>query len=612
MNTVIAVSSRDKRPKDEEYVEQKKDKNIFLWSAQEIEYIERLIAQVGSAAKYQLYSIIFANKKQKSLGIPCPAIKGKIAGNTFYTFLISAKQLLKYAYVHHRELTGIIETSQVYQRMLRQKKLKDIATFVDRKDGYFPNSIIVNFSKEPGWDPAPLRDKEKTQAPIGDTAVGHLRLPEYFGSAWVIDGQHRLYGAAQAKTDVLVPVLAFVNMEQIEQANLFVEINKEQTAVPANLLWDLYSDIYRDSSDEKQKFLYQIAETAKRLNSIGPLEGCIDIPSAPATGNIELTLTTICEAIKRLSPCWDYFVHSTYESRTLENVSRIINTYFEVLESLWPEDWGKGSGVLLTNGGFGVLTLIFRDILNHIAYKYGVKRTGTPGILQAHKVKEFKQLLETYLKPVIEYLKTDGELQKTIRKTTGRGLQNDIAGILELKIQDFVRDFSSPLIDLVPKIPSEKEPPVISIIEDKSRLAEKSLRDFVLENLKRAYGSSSNQWWKQGLPGDIKQAADDRWSAEVKRIPYLQQQKVTNEEKFAYLDLGQLMNTIIYGQNWDLAFKDVFGEKANLQRRIQDVMVLRNPSTHGRKIDDQHILDGTASLRWLSKCIGEPDLNPYT
>ena len=251
INLVVAISSQEKRPVDYDYAKEIRNKNIFLWSAKEIEYIESLTKQVGPAAKYQLYSILFAGKKQKSLKGTCLAIKGKLAGHPFYTFLIPAKKLLKYAYVHHRELTGIIEASQVYQRMLREAKLRKIAKFVDTGGGFFPNSIIVNFSNK-----KPLRFD--TKEALDDISMGTLHLPGFFGSAWIIDGQHRLYGVARAEMDVMVPVLAFENIGQIEQTNLFVDINEQQTSVPKNLLWDIYSDIYCDSSDDKQKFLYQV------------------------------------------------------------------------------------------------------------------------------------------------------------------------------------------------------------------------------------------------------------------------------------------------------------------------------------------------------------------
>jgi len=407
INVVVVVSSEDKRGVDETYAAEVRTKNTFLWSARELHYIERLIQQVGPAAKYQIYSLIFAGKKQSTLRRDCPAIRGKIGGHVFYTFLLPAKELLKYAYVHHRDLAGIVEASDVYQRMLKRDKLRKIARFIELEGGYFPNSIIVNFTKPLHWSKKESFDNEIT--------IGMLRLPEYFGSAWVIDGQHRLYGVARANRDILFPILAFQNIDQLDQANLFVEINERQTKVPKDLLWDLYSDIYRDSADERQKLLFQIAETAKNMEGDGPLKGYIEIPSISAERPVKLSLTTVCSTIEKFSP-WDKFKHPADESRTPENAAGILNSYFEILRELWPEDWAKGSkSILLSNNGFGVFTMVLHDIVNHMVYKHW------GNLLQPAKTAQLKELLRNaYLGPVVQYLKSDEGAQKSIRRATGR------------------------------------------------------------------------------------------------------------------------------------------------------------------------------------------------
>jgi DNA sulfur modification protein DndB len=598
INIIVAISSQDKRPVDEEYVIKKKDKNIYLWSAREIKYIEDLVKQVGSSAKYQLYSVIFAGRRQSKLKLTYPAIRGKIGPDTFYTFLIPAKQLLKYSYIHHRHLTGIVEASQVYQRMLRDKKLKEIARFVDEEEGYFPNSIIVNFSEKLRWD--------KKESYNNNIAIGTVTLPEYFGCAWIIDGQHRLYGAARARGDVLLPVLAFENLKQLEQANLFVDINVKQTSVEKHLLWDLYSDIYKDSGDEKQKFLYQIAEVAKKLNDSGPLKGYIDIPSIPTNRPVKLSLTTICDTIQKYSP-WSHIKHPNDESKTPDNVARFITCYYTALKTLWPEDWAKGNkSVLLTNNGFGVFMMVFNDIINHIVYKEPKK-----SILQPHKIKEFEELLnKKYLKYVIENLKTDADMQKEIIRQTGRGPQSDNAAYLDTEINKFMPDFSPPRIGDMPANSLQKEAPAISSIEQKAQHTEPIFRAFVLEKLKNNYGG--DKWWKHGIPGGPKSKADKDWGNEIKRKPYLQREQEQNEKKFEFLGIGELKEIVIYGDNWDQIFQPIFLDKEGLERRIKDIMVLRNPTQHKRTVDDQDVADGISGLLWLSKCLTKPELNPYT
>lgn len=602
IHCIVAISSADKRAPDDKYIKENKDKNILLWSKTDIEYIEDLIRQVGFAAKYQLYSLIFKDRHQPSLRKYCPAIEGRIGGAKFYTFVISAKDMLKYAYVHHRDLTGIIEATQVYQRMLKHDKLKEIAKYIDLEDGYFPNSIIVNFSKKIGWEQLTMK---KT---YGDIRVGTIKLPEYYGSAWIIDGQHRLFGAARADKDVLVPVLAFENMDELEQANLFVHINEKQTKVPSDLMWDLYSDIYVNSTDERQRLLYQITETAKAMANSGPLSDYIDVPSKPVRSTTKLSFTTVCSTIQQYAP-WNHLKHPSDNNKTPENASRIVNSYYEVLKSLWPEDWNKGKkGSLLTNNGFGVLIMLLHDIISHMVYQQ------KQSYLIASNKNKFEDFIKTtYITPLIEYLKTDEKLQNEIRISNSRGGQSDCAALLDLKIQEFVLDYSPPRIGGLPDITKTKDTspisPTIPKIEKKAQEAEGYLRDYIYEKLKTNY--SGNQWWSQGIPGGLKQELDKSWNADIKRKPYLREDPEQNKRKFNKVGLGDMIAIVVYGNNWDPIFEPIFLDKANFERRIKDVMALRNPVSHIRQMDDQDVVDGIGGLLWLSNCIQDNQLNPY-
>jgi len=40
-------------------------------------------------------------------------------------------------------------------------------------------------------------------------------------------------------------------------------------------------------------------------------------------------------------------------------------------------------------------------------------------------------------------------------------------------------------------------------------------------------------------------------------------------------------------------------------------MVLRNPVSHARRMEDQDTIDGISGLLWVSHCIGNEELNPF-
>ena len=81
-----------------------------------------------------------------------------------------------------------------------------------------------------------------------------LHLPQTYRAAYVIDGQHRLYGYAdsdRAEKD-LIPVVAFYGLPDFEQVRLFMQINENQQAVPKNLRNTLNADLLWDSEDLRE------------------------------------------------------------------------------------------------------------------------------------------------------------------------------------------------------------------------------------------------------------------------------------------------------------------------------------------------------------------------
>lgn len=594
---VVALSSSEKREIDQRYVAAQRGKHVLLWSAQDISYVEQLVRQVSSAARYQLFSVIFGSMRRREERLKCPAVRGKVGGNYIYSFMLPAGELARFAYVHHRKLSGVADAARVYQRMLRSEKIRSIANFLC-EGGYFPNSVVVSFSKPVRWD-----QKES----IDHSALGTLTLPEYYGSAWIIDGQHRLYGAVQSRPDMLLPVLAFQNLGTREQANLFVEINRQQTPVPPDLLWDLYTEIYAGTPDRRQQKLLDISNTAKILAESGPLAGIVDIPSNPARGNVKLKMTTVCTTLQSYSP-WDLLRHPTNPDQNSENAARIIDCYYSALRELWPEEWGNESlGVVLSNNGFGVFIMVLSDILRHLVYK------ERRALLQQRQSQALTAAFrDQYLRPAVELLKQDvtsnrqRNLALEIRRKTGRGPQSTNAAMLDLAIRESIADFSPPRIETNPAPP--EVPPEPTSIHDKALRAEGTLRSYVMGALKEQYGDES--WWPNGVNAHLREEAQRAWTSEIRRQPYLASEEPSPERLFEFLGLGQVSEVVCKHANWEDVFKAVFIDKANFQRRVADVAALRNPVAHERTYNDVVFLDGTSSLVWLALTLGDPDLRP--
>ena len=187
--------------------------------------------------------------------IVIPALKGTMGGRDYYLFSIEPSTLLKIGFVLHR--TKVNDSmAPTYQRLLVPKRLNGITKFIN-DGGYFPNSIILNFT-EPNQNIKVQFDPIHKEA-ASNAEFGLLRIPNAYGIAYIIDGQHRVYGYSNSihKDTHTIPVVAFQNMLSEEQLKIFMEINENQKAVSKNLRLDLELDLFWTSPrlDSRMKAL---------------------------------------------------------------------------------------------------------------------------------------------------------------------------------------------------------------------------------------------------------------------------------------------------------------------------------------------------------------------
>jgi len=223
---------------------------IFHFNQDDFEYYEQITEHIGSAAKYQLFGKLFRGQKIPELKNRVPAIKGKMAsGHTFYSFSIEPEFLLKIGFILHRTKTNK-ETALAYQRLVKKARLNKIAKYIDG-GGYFPNSIIINIITK--GDKELQFDEGKKIKHDSYTKYGVLHLPQIYRGAFIIDGQHRLYGYSKTKSKShhTIPVVAFHNLPEDEQAHIFIDINQTQKSIPANLLASIMADFNWGSTNER-------------------------------------------------------------------------------------------------------------------------------------------------------------------------------------------------------------------------------------------------------------------------------------------------------------------------------------------------------------------------
>jgi DGQHR domain-containing protein len=202
------------------------------------------------------------------------AIKVTQNKKDFFVTSLNASTLKELAFVLKRDEDPI----KGFQRLLNQNRAKEIANYMDDKEGVIPSPLIL--SAQPNSE---MRYDEKTSK---------LTFKNSKNSFLVLDGQHRLYGMYLAKNDYEIPVIIFNNLKTSDEVNLFIDINTNQKGVPTTLLIDIKNLTGKeDKKEEKQRILFDL------MNNDSVLRGLMS-PTKSQLGKI--SKTTFNQATDRL------------------------------------------------------------------------------------------------------------------------------------------------------------------------------------------------------------------------------------------------------------------------------------------------------------------------
>jgi DNA sulfur modification protein DndB len=270
--------------------------DIVHMSDEVIDYYLALADHLGVAARFQLLGNLFAGQKIPNLNQEVVAIEASMGGHKYYSFSIEPDRLLKLGYILHRSKANS-SLMPTYQRLIKKTRLKNVTQFVD-SGGYFPNSLILSLEGGPRglqFDAFPKVN--------GQTRAGILHLPQTFRAAYVIDGQHRLYGysaSARAATD-LIPVVAFVSLSRSAQMRMFMDVNENQQAVPKNLRNTLNADLLYESEDLREQSKALKLVLAQRLgeDKVSPLYGRVQVGEDTKTPLRCLTIDAVARGLDR-------------------------------------------------------------------------------------------------------------------------------------------------------------------------------------------------------------------------------------------------------------------------------------------------------------------------
>lgn len=512
-----------------------------------IKYYEELVKHLGSCSRYQLLGSLFANTKIRGMDNRIPAIQGKMGGHTYYSFSIQPEILLKIGYVLHRNEANV-GAMPTYQRIIKKARLKAVHEFIESK-GFFPNSLLISIdTKNRRPMQFDLADKQGTD---GITKLGILHLPNLYRSAYIIDGQHRLYGYSDsryAKTNS-IPVVAFENMEQKEQVKLFMEINENQKQVSKNLRNTLNADLLwfsENPSERREALRSRIAQDLGDLNS-SPLMNRVIIGEDQSDDYRCITLEMICSAIKDSSFLTRYSKdhtpqeHGLFDLDNNDKTKTLLEKYlmgcFEYLKYLLPEEWErnpKHDGIILFNNGIGGFIRLFNDIAIEL------HNLGN----DPKKIDDFLEATQYYLDPLQDYFRgLTEEAKEELHKNYGGNGPKDYWRNLEKAIHSVREDFvPEGFIKYWEDHDKSHNEDCIRIIT----AVEADARRFIVSTLK---ANSSN--WIQDIPKSVFTEANK----EKSKHQYETGVELEIDEFFRMSDLCSIIQ---YGSNWSKYFEKVF------------------------------------------------------
>jgi len=519
---------------------------VKIMTEREIDYFSQLSEHLGRATRYQFLAEYLGGQKIPELRDQrVPAIRGKLGGRTFYSFVSNPDQLLKFCFVNHRTLADPTALP-TYQRLVKKSRLKAIGNFI-REGGFFPTNILINFDEKREFDRISKDDKN-------DVQFGMLHLPDKYKSAWIVDGQHRLYGYSVVDPKFgaqNLAVLAFEGLKREEEANLFVTINHEQKSVPRTLLDELDADLKWGSSIPAER----LASIGARIVQVlaervgGPVFRRVVAQGMKGDNVMCLTMPELKGGIVRsrliggLAQKRKMLVNgplsASTDHATVKRAADAIDLFFRSLRDANVSRWDAGrSGEFSTNVGLRALLLLFDALIRHAET---INKNFEPANATAAEIADEALSIA---KPLIAYLRlaTDEKFIERFGRKYGSGGPPEYYMEMAQIIWETNKKFDP--LGLQDHLAS-KDDTRVKNAESTIKFIEARATDLIVSHFKKLHGK--NYWNYVG-------------TKEMRVKAYERQQEQPPEEQLdpeAYLDFVDKKRIVEKSENWN-AFRPYF------------------------------------------------------
>jgi DNA sulfur modification protein DndB len=428
-----------------------------------------------------------------------------------------------------------------------------------------------------------------------------LHLPRKYKSAFIIDGQHRLYGYANSKykSTNSIPVVALVNIERSEQVRLFMQINENQKAVSKDLRNTLDADLLWESDNliEQTKALRSKIAINLGENRQSPFFGKISI------GEDKKIITTeyISLALNRsdfLGKVKKYEIEKlgTFYSGDIDKTYKCLSDFlfraFWYIKDRLIEIWEKDDNIIVINKGFYGITLLLNDLVNHLAKDEDITKMSSKEIFEA---------IKDQLDPVIHFYKQMDEATYNDLKNR-YGTPGDANYWRKLQIvtkEDYPDIEYKGLEEHLKREDKENNEKAFRLIRE---IESVFLKERIRSKLEQEFGKN---WFRKGLPEKV---YSDAISLAAKKNLDLEDDE---EEKQPWDQLHLINYREVILKNWQKLFeKDysrpgVTGNKENKTNWLSTLNRIRNENSHTYYVTNEELSFIEEIYDWLSGSFSE-------
>lgn len=346
-----------------------------LWNSRILAYYAMTAKALRLWTRYEIMFDADLQPSETERPIRVSAIKAEQPGGAYYLCAMKPLDLLRIAFVFRRSK---MET-MAYQRIVKEHKIESMTAFLRKASASLPNNVILAI------------DPEIASQVNYDRGV--LTLPGRYCSAWVVDGQHRLYGFAGTKYSdersahlFEIPVAVFKNLDMKEQTAMFVDINNNQKKIDPTLLADL-STVLQDLS-RKETWPSMLG---KRLNETGPFKDLVSLYEIPVAGEekplslagltkYSLTRYLLAPRIRKGKTAaysgplfryaqfnWNKSVNGPLNRQAMQRQVELLNRFFSIVKDKLGRKWtNRRTYAVTTYTGANALLLLLNRILESV------------------------------------------------------------------------------------------------------------------------------------------------------------------------------------------------------------------------------------------------------